>query len=104
MFCPNCGKTVEEANYCKYCGAKLSESVESILDTRPEPGTEAFEAKRAELTRRQIPHCPKCLSTHLTALHSSQPSHLFFTRFVCFWCGYEWQPYKENYPNAGKKI
>ncbi len=104
MFCPNCGKECVDMNYCPQCGQKLTDGAVSVLNTKPEPGTEAFEAKRAELTRQQIPHCPRCLSTHLTALHKSNITFMYDTRFVCFWCGYEWDPRGyEKYPKKAKK-
>lgn len=90
MFCPNCGRECLELNYCPQCGQKLTDGAVSVLNTKPEPGTEAFETKRAELTRRQIPHCPKCLSTHITAMHVTRYSLFYDTRFVCLWCQYEW--------------
>ncbi len=87
MFCPNCGKTVEEANYCKYCGAKLeADSVQEGMET------ESFEQQKTRLMKNRIPHCPRCLSTHLTALPTSSSSWFYRTRFICMWCGYEWDP------------
>ncbi len=36
MFCPNCGKQVKENDkFCRYCGAKLEEELESDVISRP---------------------------------------------------------------------
>ncbi len=91
MFCPNCGKSVEDANYCKYCGAKLE------TDSVPECGEEeSFEQQKAMLMKNRIPYCPECLSTHVTVLVDSSnaygSTHAYDTRFVCLWCGHEWHP------------
>lgn len=100
MFCPNCGKECMGMNFCPQCGQKLADGGESVFNTFPEPGTAAFEAKRAELKRRQIPHCPECLSTHVTALiwaSGQGGSFPYDTRFVCLWCTYEWHPKRKKF-------
>jgi hypothetical protein len=33
MYCPNCGKEVKDANFCPYCGAKITKEVYGIKDT-----------------------------------------------------------------------
>ncbi len=97
MFCPNCGKSVEDANYCKYCGTKLV--TDPAQECREE---ESFEQQKARLMKNRIPHCPKCLSSHITAIHLASSSQFYETRFVCLWCQYEWgSEGKEKYKKRG---
>lgn len=99
MFCPNCGKEYESGKFCTRCGQRLdADGAQEAMET------ETFEQQKDRLMKNRIPHCPKCLSTHITALHHGSSSGCYHTRFVCLWCGYEWVPCKENYPNANKKF
>ena len=98
MFCPNCGNEYESGKFCTRCGQRLD--ADGAQETTE---AETFEQQKARLMKNRIPHCPKCLSTHITALPVGEGSLLYHTRFVCFWCGHEWVPYKEDYPNAVKR-
>ena len=90
MYCHNCGRDCKDYRFCPDCGTQLTgETQEEVF---PEAGTAEFEAKRAELVRRRIPHCPECLSTHLGLLPWGQNQNEYNKRFVCMWCGYEWDP------------
>ena len=91
MYCYNCGQDCKDAKFCSNCGVKLGNGVPAE-EVFPEAGTAEFEAKRAELERRRIPHCPECLSTHLGLLPWGSNQNAYYKRFVCMWCGYEWDP------------
>ena len=95
MFCPNCGNDCKDHPFCSQCGTSMKAFTDTQIEEFPEPGTEAFEAKRAELTRRRIPHCPRCLSTHIGVLHTGT-ERSYRTRLVCMWCGIEWRPYTKK--------
>lgn len=94
MFCTNCGRECRDANFCPECGTRLvgyqnrAAMTLPVEEPFPEPGTEAFEARKAMLTRRRIPHCPECLCTHVQLLYN----RAYNTRSICKWCGYEWDP------------
>ena len=90
MFCKYCGKEFTDGNFCMQCGARLEEQMQE--EVFPEAGTAEFEARRAELVRRRIPHCPECLSTHVRILGTEERRMLYATRYVCMWCHYEWWP------------
>lgn len=97
MFCTNCGRECREGKFCPECGTQLEDcqSQGSVMppaeEQFPEPGTEAFEARKAMLNRRRIPHCPECLCTHVQGLPYLKTAQ-YYTRFLCLWCGYEWHP------------
>ena len=91
MYCYNCGQDCKDAKFCSNCGVKLGNGVPAE-EVFPEAGTAEFEAKRAELERRRIPHCPECLSTYVRILGTEERRMLYATRYVCMWCHYEWWP------------
>ena len=90
MFCTNCGKDCTGYRFCPDCGTQIVDT-QTPEETFPEPGTEAFEARRAMLNRRRIPHCPECLNTHIATLPFRDHGP-YKTKHVCRWCGYEWHP------------
>ena len=95
MFCTNCGRDCADYRFCPDCGTQITGAQAAAEETFPEPGTEAFEARRAMLNRRQIPHCPECLCTHIQGLPYLKTAQ-YYTRFLCLWCGYEWHPRKKT--------
>lgn len=105
MFCTNCGRECRDANFCPECGTRLvgyqnrAAMTLPVEEPFPEPGTEAFEARRALLTQRRIPHCPECLTLSVNTLAYSRhrgETWQYDTRFVCLWCGYEWHPRRKT--------